>query len=137
VAGGTYAEWFNRRHERSGHLFRGRFKLFIIDKETYSAEVLRYVVLNPVRAKIVARPEEYRWSSYRATAGLDSAPAWLDRRRRRSSSGARKAAPCGGWSRGSLEGRAGDAPNDRRGSASAERRICIESDPALRARAEY
>jgi hypothetical protein len=38
VAGGTYAEWFNRRHERSGHLFRGRFKLFIIDKETYSAE---------------------------------------------------------------------------------------------------
>jgi putative transposase len=75
---GTYAEWFNRRHERSGHLFQGRFKSFIIDKETYSAEVLRYVVLNPVRAKIVATPEEYRWSSYRATAGLDSAPAWLD-----------------------------------------------------------
>jgi putative transposase len=75
---GTYADWFNRRHERSGHLFQGRFKSFIIETGTYSAEVLRYVVLNPVRAKIVARPEEYRWSSYRATAGLDSAPAWLD-----------------------------------------------------------
>jgi REP element-mobilizing transposase RayT len=75
---GTYADWFNRRHDRSGHLFQGRFKSFIIETETYSAEVLRYVVLNPVRAKIVARPEEYRWSSYRATAGLEPAPPWLD-----------------------------------------------------------
>jgi putative transposase len=75
---GTYADWFNWRHERSGHLFQGRFKSLIIETGTYAAEVLRYVVLNPVRAKIVARPEEYRWSSYRATAGLDSAPAWLD-----------------------------------------------------------
>jgi putative transposase len=75
---GTYADWFNRRHERSGHLFQGRFKSFLIDGDTYFAEVLRYVVLNPVRANIVARPEEYRWSSYRATAGLEAAPAWLD-----------------------------------------------------------
>ncbi len=75
---GTYADWFNRRHDRSGHLFQGRFKSFIIDSETYFAEVLRYVVLNPVRANIVARPEEYRWSSYRATAGLEAAPEWLD-----------------------------------------------------------
>jgi REP element-mobilizing transposase RayT len=75
---GTYADWFNRRHDRSGHLFQGRFKSFIIETETYSTEVLRYVVLNPVRAKLVARPEEYRWSSYRATAGLEAAPAWLD-----------------------------------------------------------
>jgi putative transposase len=75
---GTYADWFNRRYKRSGHLFQGRFKSFIIETESYSAEVLRYVVLNPVRAKIVARPEEYRWSSYRATAGLEAAPVWLD-----------------------------------------------------------
>ncbi|HYK03654.1 MAG TPA: transposase [Thermoanaerobaculia bacterium] len=74
---GTYADWFNRRHNRSGHLFQGRFKSFVIDTE-YSAEVLRYVVLNPVRAKFVARPQEYRWSSYRATAGLEAAPPWLD-----------------------------------------------------------
>jgi putative transposase len=75
---GTYADWFNRRHNRSGHLFQGRFKSFIVETETYAAEVLRYVVLNPVRAKMVGKPEEYRWSSYRATAGLEAAPAWVD-----------------------------------------------------------
>ncbi len=75
---GSYAGWFNHRHERWGHLFGGRFKAFVIEKESYFKEVLRYVVLNPVRAKIVARPEEYVWSSYRATAGLESAPAWFD-----------------------------------------------------------
>jgi hypothetical protein len=75
---GTYAGWFNRQYDRWGHLFGGRFKAFIIEKETYFAEVLRYVVLNPVRAKMVDRPEKYRWSSYRATAGLDDAPEWLN-----------------------------------------------------------
>jgi putative transposase len=76
---GKYAGWYNRKRERVGHLFQGRFKSFLIEKETYFAEVLRYVVLNPVAAKIVERPEEYRWSSYRACAGLASAPEWLDR----------------------------------------------------------
>jgi REP-associated tyrosine transposase len=74
----AYAGWYNHVHKRSGHLYQGRFKAFLIEKDAYLAEVLRYVVLNPVRAKMVARPEEYRWSSYRATAGLDEAPEWLD-----------------------------------------------------------
>src|SRR5947207_5482356 len=73
-----YVVWFNRRYQRSGHLFGGRFKAFLIDKEAYFTTVLRYVVLNPVRAKMVKGPEDYRWSSYRATAGLESAPDWLD-----------------------------------------------------------
>ena len=73
-----YAGWFNRTYKRRGHLFEGRFKAFLIDKETYLAEVLRYVVLNPVRAHMVKRPEDYKWSSYRATAGYDAPPAWLD-----------------------------------------------------------
>ncbi len=73
-----YAGWFNRTYKRRGHLFEGRFKAFLIDKETYLAEVLRYVVLNPVRAHMVKRPEDYKWSSYRATAGYDAAPEWLD-----------------------------------------------------------
>jgi REP element-mobilizing transposase RayT len=77
---GTYAAWFNRRHNRSGHLFQGRFKALLIEKERYYAEVLRYVVLNPVRANLVAHPADYRWSSYRATAGIDSAQPWLDTR---------------------------------------------------------
>ena len=75
---GTYAGWFNHRHKRSGHLFQGRFDGFLVEKETYFSELLRYVVLNPVRAKMVARPEDYRWSSYRSTAGLTVAENWLD-----------------------------------------------------------
>jgi putative transposase len=75
---GTYAAWFNRIHKRCGHLFQGRFKSPLIEKESYFAEVLRYVVLNPVRAHMAQRPEDYKWSSYRATAGYDGAPDWLD-----------------------------------------------------------
>jgi REP element-mobilizing transposase RayT len=74
---GKYAQWFNRKYKRCGHLFQGRFKGFVVEKETYLLEVLRYVVLNPVRAEMVERPEKYRWSSYRATAGYEGAPAWL------------------------------------------------------------
>jgi putative transposase len=75
---GKYAGWYNRRHKRCGHLFQGRFKSILVEKESYFSNVLRYVVLNPVRAGMVARPEDYEWSSYRATAGLDEAPEWLD-----------------------------------------------------------
>jgi REP element-mobilizing transposase RayT len=74
---GTYAAWFNAKYKRAGHLFQGRFKSFLIEKEAYLLEVLRYVVLNPVRAKMVERPDDYRWSSYRATAGFEAAPDWL------------------------------------------------------------
>lgn len=76
---GAYAMAFNRRHRRCGHLFQGRFHSFLIDSDAYLTEVLRYVVLNPVRAGMVDGPAKYRWSSYRATAGLTAAPAWLDR----------------------------------------------------------
>ncbi|MCU1347736.1 MAG: hypothetical protein JWO56_766 [Acidobacteria bacterium] len=75
---GSYAAWFNRVHERSGHLYQGRFGAQLIEKETHLMEVLRYVALNPLRANMVQRLEKYRWSSYRATAGFDPAPKWLD-----------------------------------------------------------
>ncbi len=74
---GHYSQWFNVRHERVGHLFQGRYKAFVIEKEPYLFEVARYIVLNPVRAGIVEHPREWRWSSYRATAGIVEAPAWL------------------------------------------------------------
>ncbi len=64
-----YSQRFNRIHSRDGHLFQGRFKSFVIEKETYLLEVARYIVLNPVRAKMVSHPKEWKWSSYRATAG--------------------------------------------------------------------
>lgn len=73
----TYSQRFNRRHDRVGHLLQGRFKAFLIDKESYFLEVLRYVVLNPVRAGMVGRPEDYVWSSHRAVIGDSTAPEWL------------------------------------------------------------
>jgi len=73
----SYAAWFNREHDRWGHLMGDRFHAFLVEKESYYLELLRYVVLNPVRAKIVERPEQYVWSSYRATAGYEAAPDWL------------------------------------------------------------
>lgn len=73
----VYAQWFNRRHARAGHLFQGRFKSIVVEKESYLLEVARYVVLNPVRAGMVAKAHEWPWSSYRATAGLADSPAFL------------------------------------------------------------
>lgn len=74
---GCYAQSFNRRHHRVGHLFQGRFKGILVDGEEYFLELCRYVVLNPVRAGMVERAGDYVWSSYRATAGLAPAPDWL------------------------------------------------------------
>jgi putative transposase len=73
-----YVQWFNRKHDRCGHLFQRRFEAKLIEKESYMLEVARYVILNPVAAHMVARPEEYRWSSYHATAGFEPVPEWLD-----------------------------------------------------------
>jgi putative transposase len=74
---GVYAQRFNRRYERSGHLFQARYRSILVEKNTYLLSVCRYIDLNPVRAGIVQKPEDYQWSSYRAMAGLDRAPAFL------------------------------------------------------------
>jgi putative transposase len=74
---GKYSQAFNRRHDRVGHLFQGRPDMRLVEQETYGLELLRYVVLNPVRAGMVARPEDYVWSSHRALLGEAPAPDWL------------------------------------------------------------
>jgi REP element-mobilizing transposase RayT len=74
---GTWAARFNRRYRRRGHLFQGRFKGILVEEQSYLLTVARYVALNPVRAGVVARPEESRWTSYRATAGYETLPDWL------------------------------------------------------------
>ena len=66
---GIYTQRFNKRHGRVGHLFQGRFKAVLVQKDNHLLEVCRYVVLNQVRARRVQRPEEWIWSSYGATAG--------------------------------------------------------------------
>jgi len=60
---GVYTTRFNRRHERHGHLFQGRFKALLVEKDSYLLELARYIHLNPVRAKLAQRPEDYPWSS--------------------------------------------------------------------------
>jgi len=71
---GSYGRWFNRRRQRCGHLFEGRFKASLIDKDSYFLEVIRYIELNPCRAKIVSHPEEWAWSSFRPRVGLSRIP---------------------------------------------------------------
>ncbi len=74
---GIYTQTLNRKHHLTGHVFQGRFKAFVIEKESYLLEVSRYVVLNPVRSGLVASPEKWLWSNFCFTAGLKKAPAWL------------------------------------------------------------
>lgn len=74
---GIYTQAFNRRHQTVGHLFQGRFKAFLIEKESYLLEVVRYIVLNPIRAKMVKHPKVWGWSSYQATAGMKKVPDFL------------------------------------------------------------
>jgi len=66
---GVYTQAFNRRHRRAGHLFQGRYKAILIQKDSHLPEVSRYIVLNPVRAGGVERPGDWPWSSYRAMGG--------------------------------------------------------------------
>jgi putative transposase len=75
---GLYTQAFNRRHRRAGHLFQGRFKAILVEKESHLLELCRYVVLNPVRAGMSKKAAVWGWSSYRATAALKLAPEWLE-----------------------------------------------------------
>ena len=74
----SYATYFNRKRGRTGHLFRGRFKAILVDADEYLKHLSRYIHLNPVRAKLVANPKAYDWSSYRAFIVARSAPAFLE-----------------------------------------------------------
>ena len=68
---GVFTQRFNRTHERVGHVMQGRFRSIVVEKESHLLELARYVVLNPVRAKMVRRVRDWKWSSYRATAGQE------------------------------------------------------------------
>jgi len=74
---GCYTQRFNRRHQRVGHVFQGRYKSILIEKESHLLEVSRYIVLNPVRAGMVKEAGEWMWSSYPDTAGERGHPGWL------------------------------------------------------------
>jgi REP element-mobilizing transposase RayT len=75
---GQYTQRFNRRHKMVGHLFQGRYKAILVQKDAYLLELTRYVVLNPIRAGMVNELKDWQWSSYPAVIGLDDSPEWLD-----------------------------------------------------------
>ncbi len=76
---GVYTQRFNRIHSHVGHLFQGRFKAILVEKEAHLLELARYVVLNPVRAGMVESAEQWSWSSYPVMIGLSGCPEWFDR----------------------------------------------------------
>ena len=75
---GTYSQYFNRRHDLAGHVFQGRYKAILVQKESYLLELARYIVLNPVRAKLVTDPADWPWTSYVLTQEILPPPLWLD-----------------------------------------------------------
>lgn len=75
---GVYTQRFNRLHLRVGHVFQGRYKAILVERDSYLLELCRYVVLNPIRAKMVKQIARYPWSSYPATMGLVNRPKWLN-----------------------------------------------------------
>jgi REP element-mobilizing transposase RayT len=74
---GTYARRFNWHHRRVGHVFQGPYHSTLVEREAHLVELSRYLALNPVRAGLAADPADWPWSSYRATAGLERVPPYL------------------------------------------------------------
>ena len=74
---GAYTSYYNVKRKRFGHLFQGRYKAILVQKDAYCQELSRYIHLNPVRAGIVGKPSQYKWSSYCYLIGLKKGPQWL------------------------------------------------------------
>ena len=74
---GMFTQQFNRHHRRRGHVLQGRYKAILVERESHLLELARYVVLNPVRAKMVRSAKDWPWSNYRATSGQAPAPGFL------------------------------------------------------------
>ena len=75
---GVFTQQFNRRHGLHGHLFQGRYKAILVERESYLLELTRYVVLNPLRARMVTDLGQWHWSSYRTMIGEAAKPRWLE-----------------------------------------------------------
>ena len=74
---GVYTQSFNRTHQKVGHVFQGRYKAILVEKGSHLLELCRYVVLNPVRAGMVSKPDDWKWSSYTSTAYAGTVPDYL------------------------------------------------------------
>jgi REP element-mobilizing transposase RayT len=68
----SYTQYYNRRYQTVGHVFQGRYKAVVCARDSYLLELVRYIHLNPVRAKLVADPADYRWSTHRSYIGMEA-----------------------------------------------------------------
>ncbi len=107
---GVYTQTSNRNHQRVGHVFQGRYKAILVQKETYLLELARYIVLNPVRARMVRTVQEWSWSSYRDTAGYRCPPDWLETDWILSAFGRRKATAVARYRKYVMEGKNQPSP---------------------------
>jgi len=73
---GAYAQAFNQRRKRSGHLFQGRYHAVLVESDEHLLELYRYIALNPVRAGMCARPSDWRWGSFAAAVGVAPPPSF-------------------------------------------------------------
>ena len=77
VLNGSYARYFNWRHKQEGHVFERKYHREPVLTDEHLLQTIRYIANNPVEADLCTHPAEWRWSSYRATAGLAPVPSWL------------------------------------------------------------
>jgi len=75
---GVYTQYYNKQHSRVGHVFQGRYKGILVERDTYLLELARYVVLNPIRAHMIKNIGEWKWSSYKAMVGEVTVQPWLE-----------------------------------------------------------
>jgi putative transposase len=75
---GVYTQYYNRQHNRVGHVFQARYKAILVDKDSYLLELCRYVVLNPIRAHMINDMGEWPWSNYLFMIGENAPPDWLE-----------------------------------------------------------
>ena len=75
---GVYTQYYNKQHGRVGHVFQGRYKAILVERDAYLLELARYVVLNPIRAHMIKNIDEWKWSSYKAMIGEVNAQPWLE-----------------------------------------------------------
>jgi REP element-mobilizing transposase RayT len=74
---GAYTNYYNVKRGRGGHLFQGRYRALLVEVDEYAEELSRYIHLNPVKAGIAKKPEDYIWSSYQDYIGTRKPPQWL------------------------------------------------------------
>ena len=75
---GVYTQYYNKQHNRVGHVYQGRYKGILVERDNYLLELSRYVVLNPIRTNMIKNINEWRWSSYKAMIGEVPVRPWLE-----------------------------------------------------------